>query len=647
MGYFNQGNSSKINQLSSSLADKAQQYRVDITKFGAKGDYNGTTGTDNATAIQSALNYARDNGINSVFIPIGKYLVNGNLTVYSNITIEGQGDNSQIVCNTTTDNFFSGVGSLESTINLAATADVGTTTLTTATHNYATGDYLYLISQRNSLSVDAGENYRLGCGTANATLCYFGEFVNVSTVPSSTSVGLTGSVIFSNYKIDKTLETDANARVSSTVQRVNFIQNVAFKNFSILALTNVRLINFQYAFNCKVENVNVTRNGIGSLVGFVQSLNCVAKKCNVFYPIGTPVNAYDKTAFFIHSSQNCGIEDSLILNGSQCFDISYINGQTPSVNCYLKNNTTKYATTNGATSHPGTFGCSFENNQFLGCYASGLLVRGRNNRILNNRVVCSARGSSNYGICLSDGWARESLVSGNTIENSYYGLYIQDSSTFTDSYFKDTGAQIINNLFINNFEAIRVYTVSNNKWIGIRDINIVNNTFKNLLYPSSNGKCIRLSQYVCGVNIKGNSFSGQADNELAPTINYVIYLEANTDRIDITDNTFSNFTAQTCIVSSNPSDATAFPSTVNVRIKENKYYNCNTRYVNGASVVTADPKFNFLDTINPPIQYGTTANRPTINLFIGYPYYDTTLAKPIWCKQVSPAVWGDATGATV
>jgi hypothetical protein len=43
----------------------------------------------------------------------------------------------------------------------------------------------------------------------------------------------------------------------------------------------------------------------------------------------------------------------------------------------------------------------------------------------------------------------------------------------------------------------------------------------------------------------------------------------------------------------------------------------------------------------------TTANRPTTDLFIGMPYFDTTLNKPIWLKSVSPNVWIDATGATV
>lgn len=46
-------------------------------------------------------------------------------------------------------------------------------------------------------------------------------------------------------------------------------------------------------------------------------------------------------------------------------------------------------------------------------------------------------------------------------------------------------------------------------------------------------------------------------------------------------------------------------------------------------------------------QHGTTAQRPTKQVEIGLPYYDTTLGKPIWINSVGPIVWHDATGAVV
>lgn len=47
---------------------------------------------------------------------------------------------------------------------------------------------------------------------------------------------------------------------------------------------------------------------------------------------------------------------------------------------------------------------------------------------------------------------------------------------------------------------------------------------------------------------------------------------------------------------------------------------------------------------------GPTASRPTdilIGRYVGMPYYDTTLGKPIWLESTNPDVWVDATGAPV
>ena len=42
----------------------------------------------------------------------------------------------------------------------------------------------------------------------------------------------------------------------------------------------------------------------------------------------------------------------------------------------------------------------------------------------------------------------------------------------------------------------------------------------------------------------------------------------------------------------------------------------------------------------------TTANRPTPT-YIGQIYFDTTLGKPIWCKDITTPIWVDSTGTTV
>lgn len=65
---------------------------VNVLDFGAVGDWNSTTGTDNATAFQTAINYASTNrrgGI--VYIPAGRYLFNTTLTIPANVILVGNG----------------------------------------------------------------------------------------------------------------------------------------------------------------------------------------------------------------------------------------------------------------------------------------------------------------------------------------------------------------------------------------------------------------------------------------------------------------------------------------------------------------------------------------------------------------------------
>jgi hypothetical protein len=45
---------------------------------------------------------------------------------------------------------------------------------------------------------------------------------------------------------------------------------------------------------------------------------------------------------------------------------------------------------------------------------------------------------------------------------------------------------------------------------------------------------------------------------------------------------------------------------------------------------------------------GSTAKRPTSYLYVGLPYFDIDLGKPIYCKQITPTIiWVDSTGTTV
>lgn len=46
-------------------------------------------------------------------------------------------------------------------------------------------------------------------------------------------------------------------------------------------------------------------------------------------------------------------------------------------------------------------------------------------------------------------------------------------------------------------------------------------------------------------------------------------------------------------------------------------------------------------------QSGTTASRPTDQVWVGRQYFDTTLGKPVYVKSVRPIVWVDSAGTVV
>jgi carbohydrate binding protein with CBM6 domain/pectate lyase-like protein/putative Ig domain-containing protein len=63
-------------------------YNATAAPYNAKND----DATDNTTAIQNALNQASGDGGGIVFLPPGKYVVNGNLTIPSNVELKGASD---------------------------------------------------------------------------------------------------------------------------------------------------------------------------------------------------------------------------------------------------------------------------------------------------------------------------------------------------------------------------------------------------------------------------------------------------------------------------------------------------------------------------------------------------------------------------
>lgn len=100
--YDDSGVKTQLETLSLSLAQKAKQYRIDVTdkQFGAKGD--GVT--DDTTAIQNAITYAQSlvtdrflSGV-EVYFPKGTYRISSTLTITaSNICLSGESHSSSVL----------------------------------------------------------------------------------------------------------------------------------------------------------------------------------------------------------------------------------------------------------------------------------------------------------------------------------------------------------------------------------------------------------------------------------------------------------------------------------------------------------------------------------------------------------------------
>lgn len=52
-------------------------------------------------------------------------------------------------------------------------------------------------------------------------------------------------------------------------------------------------------------------------------------------------------------------------------------------------------------------------------------------------------------------------------------------------------------------------------------------------------------------------------------------------------------------------------------------------------------------SVNGLEESGTTANRPTTDLWVGRQYFDTTLGYPVFVKSLGPTVWVNGAGTTV
>ena len=82
----------RLDEVDSQLEQKTNKDDlpfINVKWFGAKGDNT----TDDTQSIQDAINYAYDNGVESVYIPCGRYKISKTLNLHFNLKLKGSGSN--------------------------------------------------------------------------------------------------------------------------------------------------------------------------------------------------------------------------------------------------------------------------------------------------------------------------------------------------------------------------------------------------------------------------------------------------------------------------------------------------------------------------------------------------------------------------
>lgn len=402
--------------------------------FGAKADNTGASdGTDNTTFIQAAMDSVAFKGGGVVTLGAGRFLT-GALSIPSKVTLKGAGIGTTILNpgNVSATTWIGFTGTFGAEINLGNDYVRGNTALTTAAaHGLAVNDVVLIKSQRNANSVDAGSLWQLG-GDNQAV--FFGEFLAVQSVESTTAFTSASPLIFPSYRNDATAETDAAARPSSTISKLTPCRDAAISDLTLLNGTGISaLIRGHGAVNCRASRVLFE---LGTLTGYAtvwrNSLNCASDDCVARHDAAADytVNFFNYNDFVISGSQNSGFRRCGSILGSQAFDITFETSGIPHVNCFLDSCWTLWNKWTVATTHPGGYGAQISNCRFLQSARSGVAIRSRASIVTGNLVSAAlAAVADTYGISLREGWARDTIVANNFIDGCEKGITLHDSGS--------------------------------------------------------------------------------------------------------------------------------------------------------------------------------------------------------------------------
>lgn len=467
---------------------------INVKQYGALG--NGVA--DDTAGIQAAINACNTAGGGIVYVPVGVYPLSATIEMKSNVFLTGEGIASRFIFPLGSSAFtFDGTFGTE--INFASSVTLGGNSFTTTTaHGLAYGDLVLIKSQRNALSsADSGVDWCLGYGTPSVPNAYFAEFKNVQTVTSTTAFTTDSGTIYPNYSNNQT--SDPNGRARATVFKLNPVRNARIEKISIQSSGTAFRMN--RAYQCVVSDCDVTMVSNGSGGHMNQSFSCEINNVRIVYTSASaPPQIYSRNCMKITGSQECGFVGCKVDKGSQSADISFFNDDIISTHCYFRDNIITNATKTGITTHGGNFGTVITGNVVTNCLDSGIVVRGRQSLIANNRVQGTLGGTTSEGIVLYEGWARDCIIANNSISGFGDAIGTRDGADAGER-FEYVGCTITGNSVSEYTVGVNLTRSTAGKQNGASGILISNNTFRN---PKGAGAAIIVENYVNQYTIIGN-----------------------------------------------------------------------------------------------------------------------------------------------
>jgi hypothetical protein len=430
--------------------------------------------------------------------------------------------------------------------------DAGTDIITLTAHPFVDDDGVWFFGTIGGLT--SGDKYYIRDKTTNTfKLC---------STPGGSAIDITGTGGSGG------LAPDASTRAATTFRAVTWISNAHLQEFSVEVQRVVtQAIRANWAKECSLSNIDFLITGTNN-GGFFRGFACYrswAERCRAYHANRT-YTTEEKTANIDYrwaSSQDCEFTSCSAFNGTQGFDLTYVSGYMPTINCGLVNCYTFNHVDTGMTAHPGTFLNYVIGGRFVKC-REGLAIRGRKSVIVGN--VCMgfhtwptdfadflANHKLNYGVALYEGWAQESVIQNNQIRGFANGISILDAADSGECW-EEINSLIQGNSIDECFVGIYRYSNEAKKTATAYSGLIITD---NVISRAARG--IWLENWTACPIIHRNTVIGPL---LYGTASEGIYLEDECPNADVQFNTLINLgTAHTGIDASTSTDA-SWPFTV-------------------------------------------------------------------------------------